>query len=490
MDWTQPPSREEIEEATAGSLLGPVPEKKLAQLTGTADRTQALSVMKAISDRGGSFKLAPSGKIQLFGTVASPKEYDFIGKNKDLVKQILTPVGRKPSLYERYVAQPLTQGATRLIGKLEPEAAQRWVSPSTIAKIAVPQTPTAAGTMFGLGLASGAPTILGRLAAAGLGGAAGAGLGGEYIPGGALQGVASQGAGELGGAAISGATRLLMHNPILEKTTADFGESVANALPGIGAVPKTATDLESAFTHGNALEPLRNEMDAVSKQASAAAPGSRFHVPVFVRSTGRQAWAKTSLEDAEKELTNLNDEGWRLDLSGDPRYTQKGRLYRTLAYEARQKIGAELNKTQPGLGDAWLATRKAYSAGRTLQRIFNEPGVFNEETGELDQRVLSKLITQQRPRGYRQELVRNLGKQNADNLLLTIRRGGASGVASDVPGYGARMGVSMSATPHPYIRPPVPPKFVGQNPWYMRPGSYRMPLGWLTSGAIDEEENQ
>ena len=484
----QPPSREDVAAATQGSLLGALTEPEMAKATGTADRSSVKALIKQLSDRGIRVVLNPAArKIQYFGALPTTAERNFIRANRSLVVDTLTPPKPKaPTRYQKYIAQPVTKMAATGIKRVEPEFLQKnVVTPETLAKMVVPQDYTQLGILGGM-IGSGGLALPERLAMSAMGGATGAAAGGESVPRGAATGLAAQLAGEAGGKILGGAGRLLFGGPIAEKTTADVGKTIVDALPSIGETPKTAADLERMFTHGDALKPLRAETARVSQEAEAAAPGLQFEVPVFLRGTGRQSWAKASLPDAEKSIAELNDQAYRLDQSGDPKWTEQGKLYRKLGYEARDRLAQKLNKVKAGLGDAWRQTRKDLTAGLSLQRLFNEPGVISPETGQIDQRVLDKLIKLGRPHGYWDELVNNLGRKKADAILSAVRRGGSSGLKTDVPGYGARMGMRVGGAP--YIRPPIPPEFVGQTPWYTQPGPYRLPVGGLAGGAMNQGE--
>ena len=473
---TQPPSPEDVSAVTKGSLLGPLTPTEMAKTTRTPE--SVIRVIRGITERGGRFQINPNGKFQVFGVRPTSSEDAFFRKNRDAV---FNAIRTKPGLYQRAVAGP-TKALTAGIGKVEPKSLQNWVTPETLAKTVIPQTPTAAGVDVGLLLAGGAPSLAARLAAAGVGGAAGAGLGGESVPMGALQGVTAQGTGEVGGKVLAGIGRKLGGQQFIEKTTADVGEAISQALPGIGGVPETAADLEKLYTHGDALEPLRAEMARVSEEAGAMAPGAQFDVPTNVGTKGGGlVKAPATLKQAEERIRWLDQEGRKLE-TGDPRWTRTGQQMRTAAYQGRQAVAKQLNKVSSGLGDEWLQSRKKFTAGRILQRIFREEGAFDTKTGTIDQGKLTKLIS----KDYWDDLVRNLGRKNTDKILAAVRRGGASGVKEDISGYPARIGARLGGMP--FIRPFVPPEFVGETPWYMKPGPYRLPVGALAGGAMNQGE--
>jgi len=476
---TQPPTRQDVESATAGSLLGPLSEPEMAKATGTADRSAVKALIKQYEDRGGKVALGPKGQLQFFRVKPLSAEKNFLRDNKAIAVQVLSPPPPpKTSLYARKIAQPATKALAEQIKGIEPEGLQRWVSPERLARIAVPQDLTQVGTLAGIAMGEGGPTFGARLAARALGGAAGAAQEGQSVAGGALQGAAARGIGEGAGVVAGGIGRMFGRKALLNKTTANVGKAISDALPALGNAPTTtAAELERMFTHEDALEPLVNEMNAVSQKAAGLAPGNQFEVPVFLRGTGRQSWAKAKLSDAEKTITELNEEGWRLDQSGEAKYTKLGKIYRKLSYEARERLAEKLNKVEAGLGDAWQQARKDFAAGKALQRIFTEKGVFNPETGMVDQARLSDLIS----RDYWTDLVRTMGRTNTERLLSAIRRG-AKGPGADVAGQSMRGGMRLGGMP--FIRPPIPPQFVGDVPPYMTPAPYRLPGAIAGARAI------
>ena len=399
-----------------------------------------------------------------------------------------TPKTTPESFYERRIAKPLTGGLASVIGHLDPrgspfsgatEEAARTprIDPTTAQSIAsniVPQDLTSAGVDAGLAASGlGEWGLLTRLGIAGLGGATGSTLQGQGPTSGAGRGIVSGLGGELIGGVTGIAGRTFGKKALLKETTADIGGTLGKTLGskiGIRA-PESVAALERVFKLGGATQKAGQIAGNISRRAEQALAGGTFRIDPALSDT------PVTLAEAEDIIQSLN-EGTYLP-SGGARGVQGRAAMLRQAHTLREHVARRLNTAMPGMGTLWRQSRRDLGAANTLQGIFQEPGVLENEV--INQPKLEALITSKK---YWNRLNNTLGPDEARQLLRTVRRGGV-GPSTDIPGSAPHVRFGMMG--HPHFGMPRTYKPAGKIPTLMRKAGQnpmRIPGGVATSDAL------
>lgn len=303
------------------------------------------------------------------------------------------------------VDQALQGPITDAVGKVTGKRLAPYVAPQNITNLALmnfaPLMPEAGilkrGLMMG-GVGYGAGKVTGE------GGGQGAitGAGGEVIAAPVARGVRAIG-------------RKVGESPLIQQGTQDVIKVLRDIFPAAKELKlDTGTDLQE-FTKGNAINKMANRAAKIENEIKRAIPAGRGRFRVDLPD-GPQ-WL--TLDEVKSEVETLNNAGWTP--KGETRATIVGPKARQLGYKIRQQTAAQMNTIKNGMGDAWLASRKAISAAKALQSTLKGGAIKN---GEISQEGLSKSIM----RNY-EKLAQNFGKTPeegeaaADKLLAAARQG-------------------------------------------------------------------
>lgn len=320
-----------------------------------------------------------------------------------------------------------------------------------------------------MGTGSGEANLATRLIAPALAGAGGAALQGDSPKWGAAEGAASGLGGEIAGGVTGAVGRVLGKSKLLSDTSKAVAEKIGGMLNspadpfrnvmGTVAGPKDASELESLFTRRGIQQRIQQATAQHRNDVYKFARGVNFSVPEM-KLSGKIAMRDLPLPEAEAALTKLGKQGFLP--GGDVRSSVSSENARIAAYKARQAIAQKLNSIGPqALGDRWLAARKMTATGEALSRVFEHSGkVIDPVSGQLDQPKFIKAILD----NY-EDLVRNVGPKQTEELLRVARRGSKLPV-SDVPAERGHMRFHFGIVPS--YHPGSTYKPVGQIPALMR----------------------
>jgi hypothetical protein len=392
---------------------------------------------------------------------------------------------KQGSAYERYFAKPATQAVGNLLtggpagllfqGRPLP-IGPKPDSPMArkLAENIVPQTPGQAGRDIGmiaggellapaegasLAYKIGAP--LGRTALTALTSAVGEKLAGGSALKGAEEGALQQGTGEAAAPAINflgsyGKTALNA------KDVKNVGGLVSDLIPSLGDV-STVPKFDAAFRGGEATEKAGQKLgtleESISKQLGKKPIGT-----MMVQTSGRTPMTvrvKASFDDMVDKIRDLNRIGYAY--SGDAQQKALAADARREAHDLTEELSSALNKQQPGLGDKFLKVRREYAKASLFTRIFSDPDLY-DASGRLNMNTLQELAANRGSAGFREDLIRVLGRDDTNKFLDKVYRNAPS-TARDVDA-GLNMGLSFhpgTAMPRIFAHPRLGQK-VGEIP--------------------------
>ena len=427
------------------------------------------------------------------------------------------------------LAGPATGMVAKGIGAVEkPLGLDKYVSPETLAQMAVPQNITQ------LALANFAPLLpeagWAKRAAmmGGIGGATGAATG-EGTTSGALQGATSEMLAAAPAALLKWGSRKAGELPLIQKGTQTILSKIRQVFPASRQLGiKGAQDVEDQFVSGAATEKFAGKLDALNTDIEQKF--AKVHKAALDNAVNQLAQGKGSLplnvkggmfdvrtpegvrrlpfREVNDLITEVNRSGY--NFVGDPRRTIQGPEARQIGYDMRDDVARQLNKFREGLGDKWLRARKDVTAAETFRNIFSREkgGIVN---GQFNQKRIAELLEKGKEVGYYDDLVRSLGatpeagRAQVKALLKEVRRGAPPG-SYDIPSQPGHPEWRMHGFPpiipmrHMVGKTPFRPAVGSRVPWTMNPprvpfseGAQRLvdaPIQWATGQGPPEDENQ
>lgn len=390
-------------------------------------------------------------------------------------KPLGKPLGASagPSAYQKYFAGPLTagveKGAGALLGPLgilESQAHPQVAK--SVAETVVPQTPKQAGIdagmLAGMALAPEAvvPGIATRMGLAALGGGLGSKAGGDSAIAGAKSGALQQGLGEAA-APIINMAGAFGKTALNKEDVGRIGKYLKTLVPGIGDLSKVEK-FDSAFRGGEATEKVGKRLaqyeDAISKRLGKKEIGSMTVMSKAGPNTAPiPLKVDATFDDMIGRIRTLNRVGYAY--SGDATQKALAADARREAHDLVEELGSALNKQTPGLGDRFLKMRRQFATTSTFQRIFSDPDLY-DPSGRMKMDTLQQLVANRGAAGFREDLVRVLGRGKANDLLNKVYRGAAS-TARDVPASLNLRGGIGASLPRVFFRPQLG-QTVGQVP--------------------------
>jgi hypothetical protein len=198
------------------------------------------------------------------------------------------------------------------------------------------------------------------------------------------------------------------------RTTSDaLGEFFGR--PSKGSGPLASGSGERLM--GEALEAVKDKVE------QSVGQGMTFDVQAL----GNKA--PVTFREADKQITQLNQNGWRYLKSRDPVDSEKGRLMRETSRAARIELSALLDNAQAGLGEQYNKARQEFFHFENLRDVLKSGKLYDPRTRQLDPTRLRDYLN-----GRPRVLDRILSTEQGEQFVETLNRGLPLPLGQDQPG--------------------------------------------------------